>query len=64
MAMNIRAYFTHWLYKRVFCSYGPVMVQVRDYWLYIDEYGRMWKLQRSYDWDRHCPLVITCEREP
>ena len=37
---------------------GPVMIQRRGYWLFVDHYGRLFRLDYTGEYE-NSPLIIT-----
>ena len=46
-----------WLFKLLGIKYGPFMFPVKDYWLFIDYYQRIWKIK--YTGQHDIPFAIT-----
>lgn len=47
-----------WVAKHLLgVRYGPYMIPVRDYWLFIDSYQRIWRV--TYSGDHASPFTIT-----
>jgi len=40
-----------WLIRKLIGSYGPYMVPVRDYFLFVDYSQRIWKIKPTYEND-------------
>ena len=48
--------FKLFILKLLGMQYGPWMIPVRDYWIFVDTYHRTWKIQYTHDF--HCPFQI------
>ena len=45
------------LFKLLGIKYGPFLIPVRDYYLFIDYHQQIWKIKPTYD--HQMPLTIT-----
>ena len=46
--------------RKFMVRYGPVMIQRRGYWQYVDYYGQVFRLEPTQSREDP-PLIITCE---
>jgi len=64
--MNIRKRFRHWFYNQTYklvgLNCGPVMLNMRGEYLFIDGYGAMWRVTPTMD--PHMPLIIQLQVKP
>lgn len=49
--------FKVWLCKRMFTQYGPIMINHRDYYIYMDPTGKIWEVKPTGDYNY--PLRIS-----
>lgn len=54
-----RRWFERWLSRKFMVRFGPAMIQRRGYWLYVDPYGSIWRVEPTHD--PQTPLIISCQ---